>query len=168
MALKRKTLGAVKTLLTLDDAGFATGIVGELTQKEVTQTTKTSKGEMDEYKREVLVIPIFGTCNAVKPMNIQLMLGQTINPEYVDNVRVGTKNVAVYNRFTQLLLSTNIVSEDELKEGRTGAVVFNGERLDKVWTALENLEGEKIKFKAVVNKKGFYEIELKTVQIIKK
>ena len=148
----------VASSLVKDDNGFTTGIIVKITQEVITRQTSTKRGEIDEVNNEVNLIPVHCESSGDKLITINLMLGTKINPEPLETVRKGSKNVKIYNKLTTFLIKTGCLQESELNQ--------LAEKSESVYAKFEALEGQKIRFKSEKNKAGFNDISIGTIEIV--
>lgn len=144
--------------LCKDANGFSTGVIGEIKQDVITQQSQSKRGEIDETTSDIYIIPIISSGNNAKPLQINLMLGTKINPNPLDTVRKGTKNVRVYNKLTTFLLKTGCLLESELDDLPRFA--------ESAFKKFNNLKGVCIKFKSEKNKGGFENILISTIELL--
>lgn len=156
MAIKKGF--SVATGLIKDSNDFATGVIGEISQDTVTRQNQTKRGEIDETNSEVFNIPVHCDSTGDKPITIKLMLGTKINPEPLDMVRKGSKNVPVYNKLTTFLLKTGCIPNNDLED-------LAGKE-DVIFKNFESLQGLKIRFKSEKNKAGFNDILISTIEVL--
>jgi hypothetical protein len=155
MAIKGFTVakGLVK-----DDKDMSVGVIGEITQEQVTRQNQTKRGEIDETTANVFVIPVHCESTGEEPITIRLMLGTNINPEPLDTMRKGSKNIKVYNKLTTFLLKTGCLTTSDL-ENLAGQEQAAFDKFLK-------LEGIKIRFKSEKNKAGFNDILIGSIEVL--
>jgi hypothetical protein len=154
MALKGFT---VTTGLVKDHEDMASGFIGEITQETITRATQSKRGEIDEVTSEVFTVPVLCQSTNDKPLKINLMLGTKINPEPLDTIRRGSKNVKVYNKLTTFLLNTGCLAESDLEN------VIGKE--SEIFNRFQSLQGVKIRFKTEKIKSGFNDILISSIKI---
>lgn len=158
MAIKKGF--SVATGLVKDDNGYTTGLIGEISEETITRQNQTARGEIDETEQTVFTVPVMCETTGTKPITIKLMLGTKVNPEPLDTIRKGSKQVKVYNKLTTFLMNTGCLSVSDLDD-------LTGEKLEGVFSSFEKLHGVKIRFKSEKNKANFNDILISTIEVVK-
>lgn len=159
MAIKQK-MKIANNLVKSDDGVYEGGIVslGFGTGK---RTEKNGRDiEEIEYARFELCVEFPGTN---EPIKIKTYTGVSINSEPVEVKYAGrgAKNeVAIYNRFTTLLLALGLLSEDELAN-------VDEKTLGRIEKDMDSLKGQVVRCKIGKDKGGFHAIDLASLELKK-
>ncbi len=123
----------------VDAEGFATGVVTKAGFNMFTRTVKHGRDDVDveEFERFELAIQVAGTAG---PIVMHVYAGSALNGILEETGRGKTKR-PVYNRLSAMALSLGLTTPEELEGVIDPAVIA------RIQTGLENLEGDKLKFK---------------------
>lgn len=152
--------------LALDKEGYA---YAKLSVIETIKPINANNGNKrtlvkDEHFVECLEL-IFVCANTMKgDMEIKTAIfGLTVNPNPLDEVRIGKKLVKTYNKFTTVLLALGIVDKEEIDKARNDITVLDVDTITALILAVKDLP---VRFKPQKNAKGFIEPNLLTLELL--
>lgn len=154
-------------------AGYAKNsdglIEGELTVNESTRSAliQTDKDSLAKETKDLECFELNFKCKDTagnEKTITNVIFNGNVNPTPTDVKRKGTKNVKIFNLFTTTLLRLEILTEDDLKKAEKDASVLNPDDIMAEFLAVKDLP---VRFKTHKNKKGFDEVDISTVEIIK-
>lgn len=151
--------------LAIDRDGYAHGALSVIeTVKTVNQSNGDKRSLMiDTHEVECfeLIFDCANTRNELMTIKTAIF-GMVINPEPVEEKRLGKKMVKIYNKFTTVLLQLNIISKDDIEKARKDGNVLDVDTITSEFLAIKELP---VKFKPQKNAKGFIEPNLLTLEV---
>lgn len=151
--------------LALDEQGYANALLSVI---ETVKTVNSSNGDkrslmIDTHDVECfeLIFDCQNTRNEVMTIKTAIF-GLTINPEPIEEKRIGKKMIKIYNKFTSVLTQLNIITKEEIDKARKDISVLDTDLITSEFLAIKNLP---VKFKPQKNSKGFIEPNLLTLEV---
>lgn len=159
MAIKQKM--KIANNLVKSEDGIYEGAITALGFGTGKRTEKNGRDiEEIEYARFEMTVAFEGTN---EPIKIKTYTGVSINNEPVEVKYAGrgAKNeIAIYNRFTTLLLALGLLSVDELES-------VDDKTLERIEKAMDGLKGQIVRCKIGKDKGGFHAIDLSSLELKK-
>lgn len=142
MALKAKVANSLK----VDENGFVNAELADITLLDASES---------DFDKEQFLFDFIAE-GALKPVNLKLWSGTTLNPEKFNDGKVTD-----YNKLTKICIQLGLVSENDLLEALKAGIEPD--------INLDTLIGLKVKFKITksMKSKGLSQIDLNTLQPVK-
>lgn len=151
--------------LATDKDGYAHGALSVIeTVKTVNQPNGDKRSLMiDTHEVECfeLIFECANTRNELMTIKTAIF-GMTINPEPVEEKRIGKKMVKIYNKFTTVLMKLKIITNEEIEKARKDASILDIDTITSKFLAIKELP---VMFKPQKNAKGFIEPNLLTLEV---
>lgn len=148
--------------LATDKDGYAHGALS------VIETVKTANGDkrslmIDTHDVECfeLIFECANTRNELMTIKTAIF-GMTINPEPIEEKRIGKKMVKIYNKFTTVLMKLKIITNEEIEKARKDTSILDIDTITSEFLAIKELP---VMFKPQKNAKGFIEPNLLTLEV---
>lgn len=151
--------------LAIDKNGYAHGALSVVeTIKIVNQSNGDKRSLMiDTHEVECfeLIFECANTRNELMMIKTAIF-GMTINPEPIEEKRIGKKLVKIYNKFTTVLMKLKIITNEEIEKARKDASILDIDTITSEFLAIKELP---VMFKPQKNAKGFIEPNLLTLEV---
>lgn len=151
--------------LALDENGYAHGALSVVEAVKTINQSNSDKRSLMVDTRDVECFELIFNCDNTRGelMTIKTAIfGLTINPEPVEEKRIGKRMVKLYNKFTTVLMQLNIIGKDEIEKARKDGNVLDVDAITEMFLAIDELP---VKFKPQKNAKGFIEPNLLTLEV---
>lgn len=152
----------IANTLIADENGYSEGVVTNAEFGIAVRKEKVGKAiEEREYQCFELTINFDGSIE-VFPIKIQTGTKISNEPVEVRYAGRGKKNeVPIYNRFTTLLLNLGVLVESELDK-------ITPSNIDAIIDKAEHLSGSYVRCKTGKNEKGYYAVDISTLELVDK